>query len=185
MTGNKQGGMAVRAILAAAGAALLALTGLLPTLAETRMDVTEARSKAFVAAAGETLERQVELAGNETELSVSVTDVKEAGGLTMTLTLLRDQAEAASAEASLARVKARSRVQLPIGDGLKAGAYTLRLSFAGEGQVGLMGDKEGGELAVRLIRREKQYAVFPAYLGALLLILAATPGAGKGEKKHG
>ena len=176
----KRGSLPVRAILAAAGAALLMMTALLPATEETRLDVTEARTKAAVASAGMALERPVTLAGNETELSVCVTDVREAGGLTMTLTLLRDQAEVACAEASLARVKARSRVHLPLEGGLKAGSYTLRLDFAGEGHIGLMGDAEDGELALRLTRREKRYAVFQAYLGALLMLLAATPGAGKG-----
>ena len=128
------------------------------------------------------------------EVSVVLSGVKEAQGLTMTLMLLRDGQTVESQDTSLAGVKARERMTLALQDALPAGAYALRVTVRGEGRVTLTGVEKPGALmngeeqpyavSLRLISTKRRYGASAIYMGLLLVLLSLVPAGKKGAAGH-
>lgn len=143
---------------------------------------------------GMTLEMPFDASGTLKEVSVVLSGVKEAQGLTMTLTLLRDGQIAAAQDFPLAGMKARERVTLQTQDNLPSGAYTLRVTVQGEGRVTLTGVEQpgayldGGEqpyaVSLRLVCAQKRYGASAIYMGGLLVLLSLVPAGKKGAAGH-
>ena len=129
----------LRLIPAALGVVLAVLALAFPL--EEKGPVTLYSGSKGVAALEEsmTLEMPFDATGTLEEVSVVLSSVKEAQGLTMTLTLLRDGQPAAAQDIPLAGMKARERVTLQAREKLPSGAYTLRVTVRGEGRVTLTG----------------------------------------------
>ena len=184
----------LRLIPALLGLVLAALALLCP-LEETDTVTVHGGSRGMAALeAGMVLEMPFDAADPLKEVSVVLSGVKEAQGLTMTLTLLRDGQTVESQDTSLAGVKARERITLALQDAPLPGAYALRVTVRGEGRVTLTGVEKPGALmngeeqpyavSLRLISMKRRYGASAIDMGLMLVLLSLVPAGKKGAAGH-
>lgn len=188
-----QRAMIARGFVALAGVVLVALALLNPSVFGEYREVNDAQDTTAPLKAASVLEQRMMVAGEIDQFSVRVSSVKQAKGLTLEVSLYKGNETIVQKTFPLekTRPKARLIVDLPSVQG--AGEYLLRVKALGEGDVTFCGGEEttaimDGQpwpmgLYLRMNCIQKEYSAPAVFSGALLLLLALTPGGGKEARR--
>ncbi len=172
----------LRALLTAVGLLFLALTLLNPRTETSFEDIHEGRKATAMLIPGETWVIPLGGSGEISEVSVVLSNVKEAKALTLHMALLKDGEAVASQSVSLEKAKGRGRVKLTPEAAVPAGSYDLALSVEGTGQVSFLGDGEA--VGVRITQARTTYVAASGFSGVMLLLLALTPSGTGGKERN-
>lgn len=176
------------------GAALLIFALMNPVTGSENMDLNDDRKTRVELSAGDVMEQQVSIPRAITQFSLRADGVKEAKGLTLTVTLSQGGTAVIEREFSLAKTKAKGKLIVDLPKEAGAGEYVLRVEAAGEGSVKLGGGVDmlakvndtnaemGCALRVQYVSRTWGRAAI--FCGALMIILSLTPGGGREAKRH-
>lgn len=183
-----------RMATALAGVALLAAALLNPVANSEAMDINDDRKTRVSLSSGDVMEQQVNIPCAITQFSIRADGVKEAKGLTLTVTLSRGDSMIIEQEFSLAKTKAKGKLIVDLPREIEAGEYTLRVEAAGEGSVKLGGGVDmlarvndaSAEMgcAMRLKYVSRSWGRAAIFCGGLMIILSLTPSGGREAKRH-
>lgn len=183
-----------RMATALAGVALLAVALLNPVANSETMDLNDDRKTRLELLSGDVMEQQVSIPCAITQFSLRADGVKEAKGLTLTVTLSQGGGAIIEQEFSLAKTKAKGKLIVDLPKEAGAGEYTLRVEATGEGSVKLGGGVEtlakvndaSAEMgcAMRLKYVSRTWGRAALFSGGLLIILALNPSGGREAKRH-
>lgn len=171
----------LRAGLITVGLLFLVITLLNPQTETSLLDLHEGRQATAMLVPGETWLIPLGETGEVSEISVVLSNVKDAKALTLQMALLRGEETVASQSFSLEKAKGRGRMKLTLETPVSVGNGGLALSVEGAGQVSFLGDGEAA--SVRITRVKTVYVAASGFSGLLLLLLALTP-AGAGRKER-
>lgn len=176
------------------GTALLIFALMNPVTGSENMDLNDDRKTRVELSAGDVMEQQVSIPRAITQFSLRADGVKEAKGLTLTVTLSQGGRAVIEREFSLAKTKAKGKLIVDLPKEAGAGEYVLRVEAAGEGSVKLGGGVDmlakvndtnaemGCALRVQYVSRTWGRAAI--FCGAFMIILSLTPGGGREAKRH-
>ena len=185
----KRSAIAARGLAALAGAVLMALALLAPSVQGEYKEINGAQNTTEALSASSVMEQRLVTDGEIDQFSLRVSSVKQAKGLTLEVSLHKGGEEVVHKAFPLekTRPKARLIVDLPSVQG--AGEYLLRVEALGEGSVTFCGGEEQTALVdgqaqpmglyLRMNCIRKEYSAPALFSGALLILVALTPGGGK------